>query len=114
MLSFYYNMHSFTDAFDPPTILMTDTNTSTITVSLSSLPSSCGSSRYTATISPSHGTIRMINKTFITFTGLTINTSYTITVQVVSPAGNGRPTRVTVMTKDMQGTLIYVQYFHSY
>ncbi|XP_065909977.1 uncharacterized protein [Dysidea avara] len=87
------------DAFDPPTILMTDANTSTITISLSSLPPSCGSSRYIATILPSHGTIRMINKTFITFTGLTSNTSYGITVHVKSPTGNGRPTRVTVMTK---------------
>ena len=107
MFLFYYVMHSFTDAFDRPTILMTDTNTSTITVSLSSLPPSCGSSRYITTISPSHGTIRMINKTFITFTGLTSNTSYSITVRVVSPAGNGRPTRVTVMTKDMEGTLMH-------
>ncbi|XP_065910022.1 uncharacterized protein [Dysidea avara] len=87
------------DAFDPPTILMIDTNTSTITVSLSSLPPSCGSSRYNATISPSHGTIRMINNTFITFTELTSNTSYNITVRVVSLVSNGRPTSVTVMTK---------------
>jgi len=92
------------DAFDPPKILIVDANTSTITISLSSLPPSCGSSRYTATISPSHGTITMINKTFITFTGLTSNTSYSITVHVVSPAGNGRPARVNVMTKAMQGT----------
>ena len=99
-------MCSFADAFNPPTILMTDANTSTITVSLSSLPPSCGSSKYIATISPSHGTIRMINKTFITFTGLTSNTSYSITVRVVSPAGNGRPTKVTVMTKEMEGTFI--------
>jgi len=96
---------SLTDAFDPPKILIVDANTNTITVFLSSFPPSCGSSRYRATISPSHGTITMINKTFITFTELTSNTSYSITVRAVSPAGNGRPARVHVMTKAMQGTI---------
>jgi len=85
---------------------MIDANTSTITVSLSRLPPSCGSLRYTATISPSHGTIMMTNKTFITFTGLTSNTSYSIIIHAKSQAGAGRPSRMTVMTKVMQGTCI--------
>jgi len=91
-------------------MLMTYADASTITVSLSSLPPSCGSSRYTATISPSHGTIMMINKTFFTFTGLTSNTSYSINIHARSPIGNGRPAKMTVMTQVMQGTYTCTYY----
>ena len=80
---------------------MTYSNTSWIEIFLSVFHSSCNLAtlRYNATISPSDGTMRMINSTLFTFTGLNSNTSYSITVHARSRAGEGRPARVTVMTK---------------
>lgn len=101
-------MISLADAFDPPTILMTYSNASSIEISLSPFHPSCNLAtlKYTASMSPTSGTMRMINRTSFTFTGLNSNTSYSITVRAVSKAGNGRSASVTLMT--MPGIVIFL------